>query len=493
MSLKFNLTTVSVDTEHEESLALRGARVVGDGLFQTLSTSKDKSGRRWRREHLTAPHSTSLDNPIANGDDFPQQAKIVTPIQHVGMYRQQLTMFALDIELPLGTYQRTELLNVYSQWFQPRGKAMSSAIDCALLLYFGRAKHVRVLLPEVSRLHGIALGRLRNEIEAPNALHDDGVLGAIAALAMTANFSELASDNEYWTHHAAVEQIIRARGPGCMSSTFPRQVISNMSMEALVRSHTDKRPLLLNGPAWIEALRPYCTSPSLRLGLAGLQATKLVPALDRLDEEGVNLGASALALVDSVQQTKLAIRREVPNLFDLTLPGPYTTPNLVYTHSVVASTVQCEHDDTVWPFAPPLNFKNRLSGVCFVYYQAFMYYADEVLLDTLSKLDSHGIALPIGDDLVSVSEITARLTAHAEALCRATPYLHSADNVGDTDVFAHGSLVHALRWFERSGVMKQSAWCTRARDRLHTSQLAPAVYDEDSMARRVFGAWPMLM
>ncbi|OQO15124.1 hypothetical protein B0A48_00506 [Cryoendolithus antarcticus] len=115
MSLKLNLTTVSVDTEHEHSLTLRGARVVGDGSFQTLSTSKDKSGRRWRREHLTAPHSASLYNPIANGDDFPQQARIVTPIQHVGMYRQQLTMFALDIELSLGTYQRTKLLDVYSQ------------------------------------------------------------------------------------------------------------------------------------------------------------------------------------------------------------------------------------------------------------------------------------------------------------------------------------------------------------------------------------------
>ncbi|KAK6437449.1 hypothetical protein LTR95_006353 [Oleoguttula sp. CCFEE 5521] len=398
------------------------------------------------------------------------------------MHRQQLTMFALDIEFPPGTCQRTELADIYSQWFQPRGRAMASAIDCALLLYLGRTRHIKGLRPEISRLHSTALIQLRSEIEVPGALHDDGILGAVAALAMTANFSELTSGNEYWIHHDAVEQIIRSRGPGCMSSTFPRQVISNLAINALVRSRLDKRPMLLSGPKWIAALRPYCTTASLRLGLAGLQATNLVAALDRLDEAGVDLQAAAHALVKSIQEAKLAIQREVPNLFELTVPGPYTTPNLIYSHNINSTDHAPGQDNAVWPFASPLTFNNGLSAMCFAFYQAFMYYADEALLDTHLRLHSGGVALDIDDALLSVPSITARLTAYAEALCRATPYLHSAGDVGNADMFASGALTHALRWFERSGSVKQAEWCVRARERLGKSQVAPAVFDEVSLS-----------
>ncbi len=130
----------------------------------------------------------------------PHNGPIDTDLKSPEAYRQQVKMLFLDAEFPPGTLLRQKLSAVYAEWFEPRGPAMKSAVNCVLLLYLSRISG-DLRRSEMERYHASAIRQLSREMRTPGADqrdNTDNVLGTIESLAIAAQFHELAPDDEYW-------------------------------------------------------------------------------------------------------------------------------------------------------------------------------------------------------------------------------------------------------------------------------------------------------
>lgn len=134
------------------------------------------------------------------------------------------------------------------------GDAMVAAVDTLSLVQLGTSHSDPGLIHEAQARYNAAVSSVNAELARPEAMYDDGVLGAVYLLGfceMYQPLSALSAQAEPWrTHHRGLRDMLLARGPSGEYSRFAQLLVYNFRHVAAIVGCTDRKRVKFAGNAW---------------------------------------------------------------------------------------------------------------------------------------------------------------------------------------------------------------------------------------------------
>ncbi|KAF2719743.1 hypothetical protein K431DRAFT_347668 [Polychaeton citri CBS 116435] len=413
-------------------------------------------------------------------------------------YRQQLKELLLDNEFPSETVSRSELVNVYSQWFNPQGSAMQATIDCILLLYLARLSGDTRLHHEAQTLHVSAIEKLRTEIQVPSAARSDGILGAIDTLAIIGQFREVTPTNDHWvTHVEGLESLFKARGPSALLSQFAKTVLFNFLPVALIKALNTRQPLFLGDFRWQAAMAIHCTSVMSRLALIASRLPALLAEVDQLALQYRRscLANSVMSVVDDCGRDKAREKLETWVMAWCIAFSP--SPGLNYSTATLEERFpkfvqRFGHFSFIFPFALPYSFDGVLDAFHHAWYWMCLLEAEQAVLDVIAPTLNENEQFMATEPSPTRRKVLKKCNRLAQSICRAVPYLYSAAQpYAETAICT--AVTHAERCYEKNGCRVEAEWCQGVRNNLEDRNLNTALQGDLSCVKRVFAGWPVFV
>ena len=422
--------------------------------------------------------------------DYHSQQRL-TSIESSAMHRDQLTSLVLEVEFPATAFRRHELLITYRSWFDIRGKVMQPGVDCVLLLYFARMNGLSHLGLDVERLHTSAVRQLGKAVQQAGALQDDGVLGAIEALAIAGQFRELAPTGELWTTHMqGLETVLKLRGPETLTSHFARNVLFNFLPIILVKALAERRPLFLGEMAWQNAVKPYCTTSMSRLAMI---ATKIPVILADFDGGLKEPGRPSVETLIDVMERVAQLREEIEAWLSSWQAGSCSSfrgrCRIVPLETEFPTfQQQFRHLDSFRPFSLTYLFDDLLDAIHYVWYWLCVLELTKVQL-TVTTLTADAERWFSSTAL----QLTRQCNELAESMTKTIPYLHSREDVPYVNATICTTISFASSWYQSSGQPEYVRWCHNIRNECEDPTFNNALHTHTARIKRVFAGWPMFV
>ena len=406
-------------------------------------------------------------------------------------------MLLLDYEFPPEAPLRRQLGIVYSQWLKPCGVAMQTAVDCVLLLYFARTTGKTGLHHRIQRLHISVIEALRTGIQAPDAAHNDSILGAIDVLAIAAQFRELAPTKYSWVTHAdALERVFEARGPlGLSSSVFARNVLFNFVFIMLVRAIDTRKPLFLGKPDWQMAMQPHCDSIMSPVALIAARIPTILAQVDYLLQQPKSRSESFVTLLVS---EITGVKAKLKNWLDTWYPASSSLRPVVFRIATLEERFpqflqRFHHLPCLFPFASPHTFDIALDAMHYGWYWICLLETQQAALTLATFVSTNPNSRFLATRSESPDQLLEECNKVAEALCRTIPYLLYAEQLPYAQTAICTVVTYAEKWYERTKQRVKAGWCQSIRSDLENQDLNNPLEGDLSCVKRVFVGSPMFI
>lgn len=134
---------------------------------------------------------------------------------------------------------------------QGMGASMNAAVDTLSLIQLGTSHRDERLIGEAHTRYQAAVASLNVDLQDPNAMYDDGVLGAVYLLGFCEVYAPLARGGHPWkTHHRGLRDMLLARGPKGEYSKFAQLLVYNFRHVAAIVGCTERKRVAFAGRAW---------------------------------------------------------------------------------------------------------------------------------------------------------------------------------------------------------------------------------------------------
>lgn len=180
--------------------------------------------------------------------------------------RMQLKEEFLKLYFPAGISDHdTDLM--YSKFLarealEAMGASMNAAVDALSLVQLGTAHADERLIREAQTRYQVAVANVNADLARPDAIMDDGLLGATYLLGFCQIYSPLSASpgKEPWQkgllhdswrpHHNGVRELLLARGPKAQYSKFAQLLLYNFRHVSAIIGYAGRKKVAFAGPEW---------------------------------------------------------------------------------------------------------------------------------------------------------------------------------------------------------------------------------------------------
>ncbi|KAK5122322.1 hypothetical protein LTR85_004233 [Meristemomyces frigidus] len=334
---------------------------------------------------------------------------------------------------------------------QPVNFPMEAAVDALCLVQLGTTHKSATLLHEAVARYDAAVRTLRSRLAEADAVHDDGVLGAVYILGFCGLFQAVSTDGHAQrTHHLGLESMLLERGPEAKCSTFAQLLLYNLRHLTMAFGLVDRKSVAFNSPAW---RRCASLTNGLMTDLSNLVMTVpgLLEARDNCMRQPRRQASKLLNLLICLTTLERDLQAWLVRWMASFDGLPYWLVNAAkFPHFMVYFA------DGLNVFPMAFRFPSFSSGSAQTTYWIALLQVKSTILEMIQLRCGHPLS---GRDRMLKEE--ARECA--ANLCQSIAWLTQPQHGSCGIIRASGPLHYAARWYANAGDLERLEWCRRVK------------------------------
>lgn len=159
---------------------------------------------------------------------------------------------------------------------------MKASLDALCLIHLGISHRDQRLLDEGRRVHCAALRLVREDIEKPDAISNDSILGACYTIAHCQIYQEISQLGKGWQiHMEGLYYLLRRRGAASISSPFAQAIFHNVRQIGVMHQLVNRKKTFLSSAQWLSS-RNEKQQPAFQITNIALKVSELLEDIEFL-------------------------------------------------------------------------------------------------------------------------------------------------------------------------------------------------------------------
>lgn len=351
-------------------------------------------------------------------------------------------------------------------WRGPKSQALDASRDALFLIQLGTRFQDDRLLTEGRKIHCMALRLIREEIEKPNAITDDCILGACYTVAHCEVFKVMSSQEKGWrVHMDGLLYLLRKRGPKSFKSSFAKAVFHNIRQISAMDQLLKRKKSFLSSPNWLTNV-DGTDQPAFQLTNLAFRTSEMLETAGNLADL---VSQHNMAPTGTIEETfecmdalVLKLHQWLVDFYRSCGPEPVHYRLVDITKVPLLEGHRCELaglSDQVY------EFQNLLRATTHIYVWICL------LAIRMSQLDLASVAPP--EIPSTFATLVYEADDYAIHLCRSLAFMSLQQHRSAGMLASSGPLYWASAWFERSGNFEMKGACRRVREAFERDSPTP--------------------